>query len=69
MQTVQCPNCGSSISKSAIKCGFCGFDITREEITGGSYIEKLQQQLFDLEKQFLEKDSSLTAKQRFAGGG
>jgi hypothetical protein len=41
----QCPNCGSSIPKSAIKCGFCGFEISKKEITGAKQVEQLQNAL------------------------
>jgi hypothetical protein len=43
-----CPSCGSSIPKSSIKCGFCGFEITKTEITGAKYIERLQKALEDV---------------------
>lgn len=40
-----CPNCGNSIPISAIKCGFCGFEISKSTITGGNFIDKLNKQL------------------------
>jgi hypothetical protein len=45
-----CPNCGNSIPNSAIKCSFCGFEISKTSITGASFIEKLSLQLEGLNK-------------------
>lgn len=45
-----CPNCGSSIPSSSIKCGFCGFEISKSAITGASFIEKLSNQLEELNR-------------------
>lgn len=64
-----CPNCGSSIPKSSIKCSFCGFEISKSTITGGSYIEKLQRELYELETKFADNSSKLTAGQLFMNGG
>lgn len=43
-----CPNCGNSIPTSAIKCSFCGFEVSKSKITGDKYIEKLQKALEDI---------------------
>ena len=45
-----CPNCGSSIPSSSIKCGFCGFAITRKQITGGEFIKKLNEEINQINK-------------------
>ena len=45
-----CPNCGASIPKSSIKCSFCNFEISRTSLTGSVFIEKLQNQLEELNK-------------------
>lgn len=59
-----CPNCGSSIPKSSIKCGFCGFEISKTTLTGEKYIEKLSQQLHEInvwQSEAEEKHNSWTA--------
>lgn len=45
-----CPNCGNSIPNTAIKCGFCGFEVTKTRATGENYIEKLKQELEKVDK-------------------
>jgi hypothetical protein len=40
-----CPNCGASIPASAIKCGFCNFEVTKSKAVGENYIDKLNMQL------------------------
>lgn len=49
-ENLSCPNCGASIPKSSIKCGFCSFEISKTSLTGSEFIEKLQNQLEELNK-------------------
>ena len=51
-----CPNCGSAIPQSSIKCGFCGFEISKTTVTGGNFIEKLNQQLEEVNKRQAEAE-------------
>lgn len=53
----ECPNCGSSIPKTAIKCGFCNFEVTKSEITGKNYIHQLQSKLEQIDKDAYEMNS------------
>ena len=45
-----CPNCGSSIPSSSIKCGFCGFEISKTTVTGENFLEKLNHQFDEVNK-------------------
>jgi hypothetical protein len=42
-----CSNCGAPTPPSAIFCPGCGGEITKGEVTGQKYIDKLQQQLLE----------------------
>ena len=53
-----CPNCGSSIPKNSIKCGFCGFEISKKNITGGNIISDLSERLSEIDKQEAETNYS-----------
>jgi len=51
-----CPNCGSSIPRSSIKCGFCGFEISKISVTGKHFLDKLNQQLEEVNKRQAEAE-------------
>ena len=59
--TYSCPNCGSSIPKSSIKCGFCGFEISKTKVTGIENIDLLKRQLkkIDIEENEIRKKSTV----------
>jgi ribosomal protein L37AE/L43A len=49
-----CPNCGSSIPSSSIKCGFCGFEISKTTVTGVESISVLSEKLYQIDKEDVE---------------
>jgi hypothetical protein len=51
-----CPNCGSSIPKSSIKCGFCGFEVTKSNITGQNYIKQLEEAISKLDSEYASQE-------------
>jgi ribosomal protein L37AE/L43A len=53
----ECPNCGSTISRTAIKCGFCNFEVTKNEISGKNYIELIQKKLEQIDKDAFDMNS------------
>lgn len=57
---IDCPNCGSSIPSSSIKCGFCGFEISKTAITGHDSIKILSDKLtqIDISETEIEKKSN-----------
>jgi hypothetical protein len=64
-----CPNCGSSIPKSSIKCSFCNFEISRNTATGEDYINKLSAALANIDQEYYSRETKLTASQLFNGAG
>jgi hypothetical protein len=56
-----CPNCGSSIPKSSIKCNFCDFEITRNKVTGLDYINQLALSLTRLDNEHASQSHSINA--------
>ncbi len=55
-----CPNCGSSIPSSSIKCGFCGFEISKTTVTGQNSIQILSDKLtqIDISEAEIQKQSN-----------
>ena len=53
-----CPNCGSSIPSSSIKCGFCGFEISKSKVTGEDHLIKLQTALSKLDDDWSKEKHS-----------
>lgn len=54
---IECPNCGSPILKTAIKCSFCKYEISKSEISGKNFIKQLQQKLEQIDKDAYEMNS------------
>jgi hypothetical protein len=51
-----CPNCGSSIPSSSIKCKFCGFEISKKTVTGKNFLDALNKQLEEINKRQAEAE-------------
>lgn len=64
-----CPNCGSTIPKSSIKCGFCNFEISKNTATGEDYINRLSSALSKIDQEHYTQDTKLSASQLLSGGG
>src|SRR6056297_937984 len=54
---IDCPNCGSPIPKTSIKCSFCKYEISKNDITGKDFIKQLQQKLEQIDKDAYEMNS------------
>jgi hypothetical protein len=57
-----CPNCGSSIPKSSIKCGFCGYEISKASITGRNELNKLNEAIAKLDEEHSSQKHSVDWK-------
>lgn len=51
-----CPNCGFSIPRSSIKCSYCGFEVSKSHATGENFIQKLNQQIEEVNKRHAEAE-------------